>query len=230
MPFNLAVTASWSAAALLTLCSARTARAESADAVASPEEPAPLAAASAGPKGMLRVRVDAEQRPFAVYFGNGTYPIAECAQSCEFFAWPGTYRIRVRRGDGPNDDATLALRLARPGNYSFVPAQGRLQNAGLLLGVSGPVIGVAGLALTLGGLLSHCDPPAPGQSCETPSSLYVGLGAFAVGSAMTTIGWLLYGHHRAHFRYAEAPPSKAGPRVGFVPTRSGVYLGASLSF
>ncbi len=182
-------------------------------------------------RGMVRVHVNAQGRRFFVYLGRSEYPVAACRGECDFWAWPEKYRAVIRDGDGPNDDAVVALRLRRPGNYAFVPAQGNAQNAGLVLGITGPVIGFAGLIFTAAGLLETCSAPPPGQSCGTPSALYIGLPLLALGAGMTTAGWWLYARSRAHFQLTDAPPPATGPRLGALslPHR-GLGIGLTLAF
>jgi hypothetical protein len=182
-------------------------------------------------RGMVLAHVSAGQRPFVVFFGRGRHPIADCTGECDFWAWPGKYRVVVQQGEGPHDDARLALRVRRPGNYGFVPAHGGAQNAGLILGIAGPVIGFVGAVFTVAGLLRTCSAPPPGESCDQPTAFYVGLGALAVGGAMTAVGWPLYIHNRAHFDFrAQAAPQPAA-RLGVVPMpRGGLGLGATFAF
>jgi len=182
-------------------------------------------------QGMVRVHVDAGEHPFAVYFGRGARPIADCAGPCEFWAWPAKYRIRIQHGDAPGHDTTIALRVRNSGRYVFVPAHGKMQNLGLILGVSGPVIGVVGLIFTAVGTLRLCREPPPGESCDTPASVYVGLSALAAGGVMTAIGWPLYNHNRAHFQVSEAPTAASTTRVGLVALpRAGVGFGVVFAF
>ena len=182
-------------------------------------------------RGMVRVHVDAGEHPFAVYFGRGARPIADCAGPCDFWAWPAKYRIRIQQGDGPHHDATIALHVRNSGNYVFVPAHGKMQNLGLILGVSGPVIGVVGLIFTAVGTLKPCSAPPSSESCDTPASLYIGLSALAVGAAMTAIGWPLYNHNRAHFQASDAATRASHARVGLVAMpRTGVGLGVTFAF
>ena len=162
--------------------------------------------------GMVRVHVSAAEHPFLVYFGRGEEPIADCAGACDFWAWPGKYRVRVFQGEGPRNDSVLALRVGQAGSYSFVPANGGAQNAGIVLGVSGPVVGIAGLVLTLVGV----------NAGDRPASLYVGLGGLALGTGMTSVGWLLYAKNRASFDFSA--------RVGPQPVAGGLGWGAALTF
>lgn len=162
--------------------------------------------------GMVRVHVTAGEHPFLVYFGRGEEPIADCAAACEFWAWPGKYRVRVFQGEGPRNDSQLALRVGQAGRYELVPANGTAQNAGLVLGVSGPVIGIAGLVLTLLGA----------GAGDQPASLYVGLGGLGLGAGMTGVGWLLYAENRATFDFSA--------RVGPQPLAGGLGFGATLTF
>jgi hypothetical protein len=179
--------------------------------------------------GMVLVHVSAGEHPFAVFFGRGRLPIAECANACDFWVWPGKYRVVVHQGEGPHDDASLALRVRRSGSYEFVHANGRSQNAGLILGVAGPTIGFVGLIFTAVGLFATCSDPPPGESCDKPAAFYLGLGTLAVGAGMTAIGWPLYLHNRAHFQLTA--PAASGPSVGVVQLpRGGLGLGATFSF
>jgi len=178
---------------------------------------------------MVLVHVSAGDHPFAVFFGKGRLPIADCVGACDFWAWPEKYRVLVRQGEGPDDDASLALRVRGSGSYAFVPAHGSAQNVGLILGAAGPIVGFLGLAFTAAGLLASCDAPR-GQTCDKPVSLYIGLSGLAVGAAMTAIGWPLYLHNRAYFRVSDSPAPTA-PRVGVVTMhRGGVGLGATFAF
>ena len=180
-------------------------------------------------QGMMFVHVDAAERSFAVYFGRGEHPIADCTNECDFWAWPGKYRVQVRQGEA-RYDTTLALRIRRPGYYRFIPANGGAQNAGLILGVAGPVVGLVGLLFTTAGLLATCSDREPGQDCDKPASLYIGLAGLAVGTGMTIPGWILYARNRAHFQLIEPAPPLA-PRVGVIAMpHGGLGLGATLAF
>lgn len=181
-------------------------------------------------QGMVSTHVSAGQHSFAVFFGRGKLPIAACDRECDFWAWPGKYRVVVDRGEGPHDDASLALRVRRAGSHTFVPAKGSAQNAGLILGVAGPAIGFVGAVLAVGGALATCSDPPPGESCNKPAGFYIGLGTLAVGGAMTAIGWPLYLHNRAHFEFREQGTERPAAHVGVVPLARGLGLGASFAF
>lgn len=140
-------------------------------------------------RGMVLAHVSAGPHPFSVSFGRGRHPIASCERECDFWAWPGKYRVLVQRGEGPHDDVAVTLNIRRPSSYVFVPADGAGQNAGLILGVSGPVIGFVGLVLTAAGLFGTCSDPSPGESCDgKPPAFYIGLGTLAAGATMTAVG------------------------------------------
>ena len=183
-------------------------------------------------RGMVLAHVSAGQHSFKVSFGRGQRPIADCWKQCDFWAWPGKYRVLVRQGEGPQDDASLALNVRRAGRYAYVPAHGAAQNAGLILGVTGPVIGFVGAVLTAAGLFQTCSDPAPGESCDgKPTAFYVGLGVLGVGAAMTAVGWPLYIHNRAHFQQSDDAPRPPSARLAVVPLpHSGLGLGATLAF
>lgn len=182
-------------------------------------------------RGMVLAHVNAGEHPFSVSFGRGRHPIAECDKECDFWAWPAKYRVLIHHGEGPHDDVSVALNIRRTGNYTFVPAHGGAQNAGLILGVSGPVIGFVGAVLTVGGVLRECSDPPPGQGCDRPAIVYVGLGMFAVGAGMTAIGWPLYIHNRAHFQASDGPAALPAARLGVLPMpHGGLGLGATFAF
>lgn len=181
--------------------------------------------------GMVLVRLSAGDHPFSVFFGRAARPIAACASACAFWAWPGEYRVQVTDGEAPHIDATVPLRVQRSASYAFVPANGKSQNAGLILGVSGPVLGVVGLVLTGVGLFKTCHESVPGEGCERPSSLYLGLGAVALGAAMTTSGWLVYAYNRAQFRASGANPARTQASLTFRPMQDATLgLRAVLTF
>ncbi|MEO6600594.1 MAG: hypothetical protein ABIQ16_12010 [Polyangiaceae bacterium] len=181
--------------------------------------------------GMALTHVNVGPRSFAVFFGRGAHPIADCERECEFWAWPGKYRVLVRNGEGPHDNASVPLRIRRSGSYAFVPAHGGAQNAGLILGVAGPVIGFVGAVFTAAGGFATCSAPPPGEGCDKPTAFYIGLGALAVGSAMTAIGWPLYIHNRAHFLVRDAPTPRPVVRWGVAPMpHGGLGLGAAFAF
>ncbi len=180
-------------------------------------------------QGMVFVNVSAGEHPFTVYFGKGKLPIADCSSACGFWAWPGKYRVHVVRGEGPGYDAVLSLRIRKAGSYEFVHANGEAQNAGLILGVTGPAIAFVGLIFTAAGLLATCSDPPPGQTCDRPTALYVGLGGLALGGAMTAVGWPMYIHNRAHFELTDSVTP--APRVGLVRMpQGGLGLGATFAF
>lgn len=217
---------------LSTLCGR--ARAQAEPLTSSPPNEAESAPSAVLPMqpglGMVRVHLRAGDRAFSVFFGKGRVPVAACSGPCEFWVWPGKYRVLVRDGEGPGADAQLALRVRRAGDYAFVPAHGAAQNTGLYLGVSGPVIGLAGLVFTAAGLLHSCDRTG-GADCDKPTSFYVGLGALGLGVGMTSAGWLLYAANRAHFAFTPPAVRQSTPRVALISLpRGGVALGASFAF
>ncbi len=182
-------------------------------------------------RGMVLAHVSAGQHPFTISFGRGKRPVADCSKECDFWAWPAKYRVLVHQGEGPADDASVALNVRGPGRYDFVPANGAAQNAGLVLGITGPVIGFVGAVFTAAGLFRTCSDAAPGESCDgKPTAFYVGLGVLAVGAGMTAVGWPLYLHNRAHFQASDRPPAPSA-RLGVVPLpHGGLGLGATFAF
>lgn len=182
-------------------------------------------------RGMVLAHVSAGEHSFEISFGRGKRPVADCWKECDFWAWPGKYRVLVRQGEGPEDDASVALNVRRSGRYAFVPAHGAAQNAGLILGVTGPVIGFVGAVLTAAGLFQTCSDPAPGESCDgKPTAFYVGLGVLAAGAGMTAAGWPLYLHNRAHFDESDSAP-RPSAHLAVVPLpHGGLGLGTSFAF
>ncbi len=176
--------------------------------------------------GMVFTRVSAGQHAFAVYFGRGRHPIAACTGDCGFWAWPGKYAVVVDQGDGPHEDARVALHIDGNTSYRFVPANGQTQNAGIVLGVAGPTLGVAGLLWFLALDLRSCHEP----ECSTPTATYVSLSMLGLGVAMTAVGWPLYQYNRAHFAAGSAA-AVPQPQVGVMPMpHGGLGLGAKFDF
>ena len=157
-------------------------------------------------------------------------PIAECAQACGFWAYPGDYQVLVHQ---PDHDANVKLRVRGPGTYDFVAADSGARTSGLVLGIAGPVLTLVGTVMLLVGVYDSCgDDSAPVHSCNTPPIFYYGAATFVAGAGMTTAGWIIYAHNRAHFELSELRPLQpASARLGLIPMpRGGLGFGATVAF
>ncbi|MEP7052156.1 MAG: hypothetical protein ABJB12_17460 [Pseudomonadota bacterium] len=155
--------------------------------------------------------------------------VAQCAQACGFWAWPGDYPVSVHL---PGHDAAVTLRVRGPGNYAFVPEDSGPHTAGLVLGIAGPVVTLIGALMVVSGAVQGCDDANRTGPCRTPPISYYGAATFFAGAGMTAAGWVLYIHNRAHFQLsALGPPEPASARLGLIPLpRGGLGFGATLSF
>ena len=156
--------------------------------------------------------------------------VAECSEACGFWVYPGKYQVLVQ---GQQGDVTTTLRIRGPGNYDFRPEDSAPHTAGLVLGTTGPVVTSVGGVLMLIGVYNGCAADGPAiHPCSTPPIVYYGLATFFAGAGMTTAGWIVYAHNRAHFELNEpgsAPPTSA--RLGLIPMpRGGLGFGATVTF
>jgi hypothetical protein len=163
------------------------------------------------------VRVHAGDGPFSVVTPNDGQPIAVCDGECGFWAWPGKYNVRLGL-DGAPKDGNLSLRIRNPGRYELIPANPTGRNAGMALGLVGPVVSLVGLLFTFAGLLeTGCTEATSQSNCSDspPPVVYYGLATLAVGAGMTTAGWIVFAHNRTHFQLSDDPRSaKSGSDVG----------------
>jgi len=189
---------------------------------------------SVGP-GLVYVQIHAGDRRFSVITSNPARPIAVCDGDCAFWVWPGNYSVRLRL-DGANKDSSLSLRIRRPGRYELIPANRSARNAGLALGVAGPVVAFVGLIMAYVGIMEgQCDDAAPQAACTSngPEPVaYYGLATLAAGAGMTTVGWIMFAHNRVHFQHSEDPgPLETSARISVLPMpQGGLGLGATVAF
>lgn len=182
---------------------------------------------------LLYVQVHARDRPFSVVPRDGGQPLAVCEGECGFWAWPGKYNVRLRL-DGAAD-SNLSLRIRTPGRYELIPANPAGRNAGMALGLVGPVVSLVGLLMTFAGLLeTDCTEATSQSQCSDrpPPIAYYGLATLAVGAGMTTVGWLVFAHNSAHFQLSDDPgPLGTSARVSVLPMpHGGLGLGAVVGF
>jgi hypothetical protein len=159
-----------------------------------------------------------------------------CDGECGFWAWPGTYSVRLRL-DGAPKDSSLTLRVRKPGRYELIPANQAGRNAGMALGLVGPVVSLVGLLMVFAGAIeSGCTQATSQNDCshgDGPAAIaYYGLATLAVGAGMTTAGWLVFAHNRAHFQLSDEPgPLGTSARISVLPMpHGGLGLGALVAF
>jgi len=180
------------------------------------------------------VHVSAGKRSFIV-FGEAQRRIAECDEDCQFWAWPGTYRVRLTQTEH-EPERSVRLRIRYGGNYLLKLGDSDARGAGLALGIVGSTIAAVGSIMWLAGSAFHeCsyeDSAGSANHCETPSIVYYGLGTFVAGAGIGAVGFVIFGNNGSGFHYfSEPPPLAMSARVGLVPlSRGGLGLGATLSF
>lgn len=193
---------------------------------------ASLVSAKAQAQEPVYVRLAAGQRDLTVLTRDGR-EVAACHEHCEFWAWPGKYRVRLRHGD---DESTTTLRVRSPGDYRFDPGDVPLKSAGLFLGITGAAVTLVGAVVVVASAMSSsCDEDASdpaGRRCSTNPAVFYGLGTMAAGGGTSALGFVLFAQNRARFRYQESEGVSA--RLGVLPapsgTRGGLTVGLSLAF
>jgi hypothetical protein len=179
------------------------------------------------------VRVSAGKRSFIV-FGEAQRRIAECDEECQFWAWPGTYRVRLTQTEH-EPERSVRLRIRYSGNYLLKLGDSDARGAGLTLGIVGSAIAAVGSIMWLAGTFHECSYTTSASSadhCATPSIVYYGLGTFVAGAGIGAVGFVIFGNNGTGFHYFREPaPLAMSARVGLVPlSHSGLGLGATLSF
>jgi hypothetical protein len=183
------------------------------------------------------VSVRAGSRSFVV-FGDEQRRIAECDGDCEFWAWPGAYRVRLNQTEH-EPETSVRLRIRHSGNYELSVGDSGTRDAGLALGIGGSALAVAGTVMLFAGALELDCANSPGGtnaadpgSCSTPPVVYYGLLTLGVGLGLGAGGFVLYAENQMGFGFKrELGLSPITARVGPVPMpHGGVGLGATLSF
>jgi hypothetical protein len=181
------------------------------------------------------VSVDAGERSFIV-FGDEERRVAECDGQCQFWALPGTYRVRLVK-DAHEEETSVSMHLRNPGSYHLKVGDAGTRNAGLALGITGSSVFVVGALVAFVGVLelgcTYDDATGVSSgSCSTPSSVYYGLAAMGVGAGVASLGFVLFGTNHTGFHYTPAPvPTPFSARLGPVPlAHGGVGLGLTGSF
>jgi hypothetical protein len=161
--------------------------------------------------------------------------VSRCFDDCEEVLDPGPYRLRLVGADGVTL-GTKSVNVRRPMAIHVRDTSPRAATAGLVLGISGAVILLTGVA-AFGGLAlqSSCE----ANNCD--NSKWLGLYALAAipaGIIMTSVGWGLFAHNRSTFRVETIKERKGhgdrdsalNVRLGIAPGPQGVIGGLSLSF
>jgi len=182
------------------------------------------------------VSLRAHGRSFIV-FDDDQRRVAECDDDCEFWAWPGSYRVQLQKNEHEHE-TSVRLRVRHSGSYTLDPGNEQAADGGLALGVVGSLVAVVGSAVMFAGELSYdcvsedAADNGAGGNCKTPPSVYYGLTTLAVGAGMTTVGFVLYGGNHTGFHFESEPvPLRYTARFGPVPLpRGGLGLGATLAF
>jgi hypothetical protein len=179
----------------------------------------------------ILVNVQINGRSFIVFNGEQR-PIADCTEACQFWAWPGSYRVRLT-ADAAHLERSVRLRLRNPGSYLLELGDDDERNIGLALGITGSTAVFIGALMTFAGLLEEIcagDDSGESGSCKTPPVVYYGLATMAGGTLLAVPGFVMFGSNITRFHY-DAVPMPISARVGPVPMpHGGLGLGATISF
>ena len=161
--------------------------------------------------------------------------VSRCFDDCEEVLDPGPYRLRLVGADGVTL-GTRSVNVSRPMAVHVLDTSPGAATTGLVLGISGTVILLTGVA-ALGGLAlqSSCD----ANNCD--NNKWLGLYALAsipAGIVMTVVGWRLFARNHSAFRVETFKERKGHDehdsaldlRLGIVPGPQGVAGGLTLSF
>jgi hypothetical protein len=88
------------------------------------------------------VSLQANRRSLIV-FGDDQRRIAECNDDCEFWAWPGAYRVRLQKNEHELE-SSVTLRVRHSGSYALEVGNKGAADGGLALGVVGTLVSVVG--------------------------------------------------------------------------------------
>jgi hypothetical protein len=135
-------------------------------------------------------------------------PIARCTGPCTVMLPAGRYRLYVHEGEGTVSGSQI-VDVARPVTLTVSPKTMAHRVGGLVLGIGGPALVLAGGATQLSGL---CGTGHGDTDCgDTSSAKSTGTGLLLIGGLMTVVGWLLYsqsfkaGVKETPLRYGLAP-------------------------
>jgi hypothetical protein len=161
--------------------------------------------------------------------------VSRCFDDCEEVLDPGPYRLRLVGADGVTL-GTRSVNVRRPMAVHVLDTSPGAATSGLVLGISGTVILLTGVA-ALGGLAlqSSCE----ANNCDNNKWLGVyALASIPAGIVMTVVGWRLFAHNHSTFgvetikerKGHEEHDSALNLRLGIATGPQGVSGGLTLSF
>ena len=161
--------------------------------------------------------------------------VSRCFDDCEEVLDPGPYRLRLVGADGVTL-GTRSVNVRRPMAVHVLDTSSGAATTGLVLGISGTVILLTGVAALVGlTLQTSCE----ANNCDNNKwlGLYA-LAAIPTGIVMTTVGWRMFAHNHSTFRVETFKERKGHDehdsaldlRLGIVPGPQGVTGGLTLSF
>ncbi len=114
-------------------------------------------------------------------------PIAQCSGACVVNLVPGRYKIWVTES-GDTLPGGRELELKRPTRVTMDPDMQEHRTAGLVLGITGPIMLIAGMVALVSQTCIDCEHPKNNDTAEA-------LGVFGIvgGLVATPVGWVMYG-------------------------------------
>jgi hypothetical protein len=150
-------------------------------------------------------------------------PIATCKRSCRLWVYPGTYRIQVTK-TASTVSGNRVIEVPGPMAIDFRPDTSAKRSVGLLMGIAGPVMVLAGLSI---GLSSYDHEEDGGASVDSNVAVAMVLG----GLVATPVGWVLFGtaykpeYATVPILDASPPPDAKPPQWSIAPSVTGSGLG-----
>jgi hypothetical protein len=172
-------------------------------------------------RGNFQITSNCASRWFEVRTGNNVL-VARCIGSCRLFLPNGSYRLVVP-STGVSSDSSLEFEVNGPGSIMIDDPNPTVKNTGLVLGISGPVLILAGTFLVASGTcINECP-----ENTARQNRAIIGLGTLAAGIVSTIVGWKIYSHARNPQIHQQ---TQSTLQVGVAPSRGGGLLAVVASF
>lgn len=162
-------------------------------------------------------------------------PLITCPRSCRIQLQQGQYDIRVQETD-ETLAGTRPFTITHDTKIRFDPDTKTKRTAGLILGITGPIAIVTGIAIIISSI--HIEPygGSDGTNHSDNDKGAAGVLLLLAGLGATPAGWIMYGTSKRPEYELSVPSNSASPgpkpsfSFGAVPTKGGLSLGGTLVF
>ena len=119
------------------------------------------------------------------------HPLAFCLDACEATIFPGRYRLFVA-GTESTREGSRDIDLRLPSRILVTPKSRATHTAGLVMGITGPILAVVGAVVLLANLNS-LDGSQGNSNFGTTEGRLTGFALMLGGITLTPIGWVMFG-------------------------------------